>query len=71
MKFAQLFSSNENKLLTPQICIAVLSCLDLKVHKNENFFGFDFEFFTVSLPVMHKYEGFVTNFVDWAAMGGR
>jgi hypothetical protein len=31
----------------------------LKVHKNENFFGFDFEICTVSLLVMHKYEGFV------------
>ncbi len=26
----------------------------LKVHKNENFFGFDFEFCTISLLVMHK-----------------
>jgi hypothetical protein len=26
----------------------------LKVHKNENFFGFDFEFFTISLLAMHK-----------------
>jgi hypothetical protein len=33
----------------------------LKVHKIENFFGFDFEFCTVSLQVMLKYEGFVTN----------
>ncbi len=32
----------------------------LKVHKIENFFGFDFEFCTVSLLVMLKYEGFVT-----------
>ena len=32
---------------------------DLKVHKNENFFGFDFEICTVSLLVMLKYEGFV------------
>jgi hypothetical protein len=31
----------------------------LKVHKNENFFGFDFEFCTVSLLIMLKYEGFV------------
>jgi hypothetical protein len=31
----------------------------LKVHKNENIFGFDFEFRTVSLLVMLKYEGFV------------
>ncbi len=27
---------------------------NLKVHKNENFFGFDFEFCTISLLVMHK-----------------
>jgi hypothetical protein len=26
----------------------------LKVHKNENFFGFDFEFCTFSLLVMQK-----------------
>ncbi len=26
----------------------------LKVHKNENFFGFDFEFCIFSLLVMHK-----------------
>jgi hypothetical protein len=32
----------------------------LKVHKIENFFGFDFEFYAVSLLVMLKYEGFVT-----------
>jgi hypothetical protein len=28
---------------------------DLKVHKNENFFGSDFEFCTISLLVMSKY----------------
>jgi hypothetical protein len=27
----------------------------LKVHKNDNFFGFDFEFCTISLLVMSKY----------------
>jgi hypothetical protein len=26
----------------------------LKVHKNENFFGFDFEFCSISMLVMHK-----------------
>ncbi len=26
----------------------------LKVHKNENFFGFDFEFCTISVLVMHE-----------------
>ncbi len=30
-----------------------------KVHKNENFLGFDFEFCTVSLLVLLKYKGFV------------
>ncbi len=29
--------------------------LILKVHKNENFIGFDFEFCTISLLVMSKY----------------
>ncbi len=29
-----------------------------KVHKNENVFGFDFEFCTISLLVMHKEEDF-------------
>ncbi len=28
--------------------------INLKVHKNENFFGFDFEFCPISLLVMHK-----------------
>ncbi len=28
---------------------------NLKVHKNENFFGFDFEFCTISLLIMSKY----------------
>jgi hypothetical protein len=32
---------------------------NLKVHKNENFFGSDFDFCTNSLLVMFKYEGFV------------
>ncbi len=29
--------------------------IQLKVHKNENFFGFDFEFCTISVLVMSKY----------------
>jgi hypothetical protein len=29
--------------------------ITFKVHKNENFFGFDFEFCTISLLVMSKY----------------
>jgi hypothetical protein len=32
--------------------ITVMS--SLKVHKNENLFGFDFEFCTISMLVMHK-----------------
>jgi hypothetical protein len=31
----------------------------LKVHKNENYFDFDFEFCIVSLLGLLKYEGFV------------
>ena len=31
------------------------ACVPLKVHKNENFFGFDFEFCTISLLVTSKY----------------
>ncbi len=30
-------------------------CDSLKVHKIENFFGSEFEFYTISLLVMHKY----------------
>ncbi len=43
------------------VFMSVCSFYDhLKVHKNENFFGFDFfDFCTVSLLVMLKYEGFV------------
>ncbi len=32
--------------------------IPLKVHKNENFFGFDFEFCTISLLFMSKYQDF-------------
>ncbi len=35
---------------------------DLKVHKIENFFGSEFEFYTISLLVMLKYSGFVKKF---------
>ncbi len=45
--------------------------LSLKVNKNENFFGFDFEFNTVSLLVMFKYDGFVTNNFRLAHYGER
>jgi hypothetical protein len=30
-------------------------CISLKVHKIENFFGSEFEFYTISLLVMLKY----------------
>ncbi len=33
----------------------VSSAVPLKVHKNENFFGSDFKFCTISLLVMLKY----------------
>ncbi len=42
----------------------------ITVHKNEKFFGFDFEFCTVSLLVMLKNKGFVKNIFDCAIMGG-
>jgi hypothetical protein len=42
----------------------------LKVHKNENFFGFDFDFCIVSLLVMLIYEGFVKKlFLIWPLWG--
>ncbi len=43
--------------------------MPLKVHKNENFFGSDFEFCTISLLVMLKCEGFVKHFFHWAIIG--
>ncbi len=33
----------------------IIAKLSLKVHKNENFFGSDFEFCVISLLVMLKY----------------
>ncbi len=42
----------------------------LKVHKNENFFGSDFEFCTISLLVLLKYYGFVKKNFDRATIGG-
>ncbi len=38
------------------------SCVPLKVHKIENFFGSEFEFYTISLLVMLKDLGFVKKF---------
>jgi hypothetical protein len=34
-----------------------LPCVALKVHKNEIFFGFDFEFCTISMLVMFFFSG--------------
>ena len=39
----------------------------LNVHKNENFFGFDFEFCTISLLVMYKLGKI---FLDRTIIGG-
>ncbi len=41
-----------------------------KVHKIENFFGFDFEFCTISLVVMHKYQDCGNKILDWTNMEG-
>jgi hypothetical protein len=40
---------------TFRLHIFLLAFSYLKVHKNENFFGFDFEFCTISLLAMSKY----------------
>ncbi len=61
-----IFLGKQGKKSLPMFEIGGFSCTQLytacpglKVHKNENFFGFDFEFCAVSLLVMLKYEGFV------------
>jgi hypothetical protein len=43
-----------------------------KVHENENFFGFDFEFCTISLLVMQciNKKIFGKKLYDWTIMGG-
>jgi hypothetical protein len=41
-----------------------------EVHKNENFFGSDFECCTISLLVMLKYSGFVKNYFDRGTIRG-
>ncbi len=41
----------------------------LKVHKNENFFGSDFEICIMSLLVKLKYYGFVNFFLIWPYWG--
>ncbi len=40
--------------ISPEKIFAASIPAELKVHKNENFFGFDFEFCPISLLVMHK-----------------
>ncbi len=40
---------------TPGIPGALISCLNLKVHKIEIFFGFDFEICNISLIIRSKY----------------
>jgi hypothetical protein len=47
-----------------------LAIFFLKIHKNENFFGFDFEFCTISMLVMHKNKISVKKIFDWTIMGG-
>jgi hypothetical protein len=42
----------------------------LKVHKNKNFLGSDFEFCIISLLVMLKYQGFVKKNFDRATIEG-
>ncbi len=44
----------------------------LKVHKNENFFGFDFEFCTISLlvTVCQNIKILQKKLFDWASIGG-
>ncbi len=41
------------RILTQNQAISLVLARALKVHKNENFFGFDFEFCTISMLVMH------------------
>jgi hypothetical protein len=63
-------------LLISAFCLPYISILDawlihlLKVHRNENFFGFNFDFCTVSLLVMLKFEVLKKTVFDWAIMGG-
>jgi hypothetical protein len=42
----------------------------LKVNKNENFFGSYFEFCSIALLVLLKYNGFVNKQFDWVIFGG-
>jgi hypothetical protein len=54
---------------TKWLCQAGIKISALKVNKNDNFFGFDFEFCTNSMLFMHN-KILVKNFFDWTIMGG-
>ncbi len=65
MKTCQIFIGGSQNIQMPGskillhynvTCYLLIDCSQdiLKVHKNENFFGFDFEFCPISLLVMHK-----------------
>jgi hypothetical protein len=60
-KYLQKEISNSVDACVTAVVLCVSFAQNLKVHKNENFLGFDFEFCTVSLLVKLKYEGFVRN----------
>jgi hypothetical protein len=46
--------SRKDTFLRRKTVILIIDDNSLKVHKNENFFAFDFEFCTISMLVMHK-----------------
>ncbi len=50
-----LISEQSLKIVSIKEQEETLHFFTLNVHKNENFFGFDFEFCTISLLVMSKY----------------
>ncbi len=41
-------------VMSATVMFASVVSASLKVHKNENFFGFDFEFCTISMLVMQN-----------------
>jgi hypothetical protein len=52
-------------------CLNKVDLILLKVHRIENLFGSKFEFCTISLIVLLKYQNFVKKqFFDWAMNGG-
>jgi hypothetical protein len=42
------------RIVFPKFDPLTVTGMALKVHKNENFFGFDFEFCTILMLVMYK-----------------